>query len=52
VAQFDLDGGRAEFQKAVQLDPRLGVAHGNLGYVHWQQKRFGDARKSFSRRPA
>jgi Flp pilus assembly protein TadD len=43
-----LNGARAAFQKALELDPNLAEAHGGLGWVLWHQGQEAEAEKEFT----
>jgi hypothetical protein len=39
----DVDGAIAEYREAIRLDPKLALAHTNLGTIYLQRKNFPDA---------
>src|SRR5262249_20550493 len=41
----DLPGAAAQYEKAVELDPKLAQAYGALGNIYLQQRRFAEAKK-------
>jgi tetratricopeptide (TPR) repeat protein len=43
----DAEGAQRAFEKATQLDPRLGAASTNLAYLQFQKKQYKDAEKSY-----
>jgi len=43
----EADAAQRAFEKAAQIDPRLGAANTNLAYLQFQKKQFKEAERSY-----